>query len=459
MSFSMGISYKIGIRLTFMAMVFLFSLLNCEGQVEKTKNSWMEYNNIEEAGFSAFNLDSQLKDSNLSSLMVIHEGKVAYTWGDVTRRLMIHSIRKSIMSALIGIEVEKGNIDLSENMKSIGIDDINALTETEKEATVEHLLNARSGIYHASAYSPRSMIENLPARGSHLPGSYWYYNNWDFNTLLSIYEKKTGRNFFEAFKEDIADKIGMEDFRLTDTHYRFEKDKSVHAAYLFNISCRDLARFGQLYLNEGKWNGIQIIPESWVKKSTSAISNDLGRFAERGSYGYLWWVGTSPTGTKMVFGSGSGGHRVIILPEDQMVIVTRVNTFENNSIGNEEINGIVKVILDAKVKSSVKNPSLSQYTPSRNIFSDKYRGSMDEFLGDYKHQFLGTMTLVNENSKYYIKNNVGKFRLFVMADDRFFTEDIEVMVVMKPASDEEKKRLMEPVFNKDRSLKEIICYY
>jgi len=71
---------------------------------------------------------------------------------------------------------------------------------------------SRSGIYHAAAYEAPDAKAKRPRRGSHPPGTFWYYNNWDFNVLGFIYQKLANNNIFQAFEKQIARPIGMEDF-------------------------------------------------------------------------------------------------------------------------------------------------------------------------------------------------------------------------------------------------------
>ena len=123
------------------------------------------------------------------AVMVVHRGAVVADWGDTSARTPLASVRKSLLSALIGIAVERGEIDLSRPIGALGIDDNEpSLTAEEKSATVRDLLMSRSGIYHAALYEAAAMAAQRPRRHSHKPGSFWYYNNWDFNTLGAIYE-------------------------------------------------------------------------------------------------------------------------------------------------------------------------------------------------------------------------------------------------------------------------------
>ena len=155
-----------------------------------------------------------------TSGMIIQHGVVVDDWGDTAARTPLFSIRKSLLSALIGIAVAKHQIDPDRSLARLGVDDNPpALTDVEKQATVKDLLEARSGVYHPTVYETPWMISIKPPRGGHTPGQFWCYNNWDFNTLGAIYEKATGVGIFDAFDAEIAKPIGMQDFRPSDGHY------------------------------------------------------------------------------------------------------------------------------------------------------------------------------------------------------------------------------------------------
>ncbi|HEX4331996.1 MAG TPA: serine hydrolase [Usitatibacter sp.] len=267
-----------------------------------------------------------------AAVMIIENGEVVAQWGDVERRYKCHSIRKSLLSALIGLHVASGEIDLGKTLADLGIDDREALTPREKAAKVHDLLMARSGVYHPTGYETEFMKNLKPARHSQGPGTWWCYNNWDFNALGTIFEKLTGRGIFEEFRDRIAVPLGMQDFRYDETrrdgeYVRFET--SDHPAYPFRLSTRDLARFGLLYLRGGRWQRAQVIPEDWVRMSVRSYSPA----GERGGYGYMWWVGVDdvhfpqvavPPGTYSA--RGAGGHYVVVVPSLDLVVVHRADT-------------------------------------------------------------------------------------------------------------------------------------
>jgi CubicO group peptidase (beta-lactamase class C family) len=184
-----------------------------------------------------------------TAIMLIQHGTIVVQGGDIAARTELHSCRKSFLSALVGNAVARNQIHLDDTLASLGIDDNPpSLTPEEKQATVRMLLQARSGIYHAALYETNGMAEKRPDRGSHAPGTFWYYNNWDFNTLGSIYEKAVGRSIFESLEQEIARPIGMQDFRAKDGRY-IRGSESRSPAYPMRMSARDFARFALLYLH------------------------------------------------------------------------------------------------------------------------------------------------------------------------------------------------------------------
>ncbi|MBR1235688.1 serine hydrolase [Bradyrhizobium sp. AUGA SZCCT0182] len=306
--------------------------------VEHYPGAAFESTTPEAAGWSAEKLaeakswSQQIAPS--AAVMIVQHGLVVAQWGDVAIKSNLHSIRKSLLSALIGIAVDEHKIDLGATMESLGIDDNTpGLTPTEKTATVGDLLKSRSGIYHAALYETPGMARRRPARGSHPPGTFWYYNNWDFNALGTIYERATGDSIFTALQGRIARPIGMQDYQPGDGEY-FRGKPSEHPAYPIRMSARDLARFALLYLHEGRWSGRQIIPSAWVRESTQSYSDAFPDQGRGYGYGYLWWIGFPdnngapmvrvPAGTFAAM--GAEGQYAFVIPAYDLVIVHRVNS-------------------------------------------------------------------------------------------------------------------------------------
>ena len=332
--------------------------------------SWQLVSSPESAGWSKAKLAEarQYADSiHSSAVMIIQHGKVIDEWGDIDKKLNGYSMRKSLVSSLYGIYSAEGKIDINETLEQAGIDETNdPLTKQERQARIVDLLRARSGVYHVVDFETASMKKLRPPRGSHAPGTYWYYNNWDFNTLGAIFEKKTGIKMGDAFYQRIAKPTGMQDFQPADVHY-FGGSLSQYPAYQIEITARDLARFGLLYLNHGRWQGKQIVPEAWVEKSTHAAEMVSQNGRDLGGYEYLWWVeyGGVHVGDATLPGMysarGATGHFLLVAPTKDLIIVHRVDTnptswdaksvsdLANHSVVDiEQFSRLVKLILDAQ---------------------------------------------------------------------------------------------------------------
>jgi CubicO group peptidase (beta-lactamase class C family) len=315
---------------------------------------WKQFASPERAGWSAKKLGEirgYVEEIGSTSAMIVQHGVVVAAWGDVAHRSNLHSCRKSLLNSLIGIAVADGKINLDDTLEKLGIDDKKpSLTAAEKQATVRDLLEARSGVYHPTAYETKGMMEQKPARGSHAPGTFWYYNNWDFNTLGYIYEQATGAKIFDAFYRQIAQPIGMQDFRPQDGHYIASVD-SRFPAYPFDMSARDFARFALLYLHRGKWNDVQVVPEDWVKASTRPYSD-----CESGGYGYLWWTGDAASGRpqSISFPNGSFwaeghlGQYAVVVPSLDLIVINRVDgDMTKRTVHKRQIARMVEMVVAA----------------------------------------------------------------------------------------------------------------
>ena len=231
------------------------------------------------------------------------------------------------------------------------------------------MISARSGIYLPAAYAPASQ-DGRPARGSHSPGTHWFYNNWDFNIAGLIYEQATREDLYQSFGRRIARPLGMEDWRPADGFRVYEPTKSRHPAHTFRISTRDLARFGQLYLQEGRWDGRQLLPADWVKESTRPHTDD----GDGTGYGYMWWTYQSGStftakyrgwaGTRSSGGSATGEQGLWVIRDADLVVVHRADTDNGRTIGSEDHWKLVESIVAARRREPQPNPGLRALRPA-----------------------------------------------------------------------------------------------
>ena len=189
--------------------------------------------------------------------------------------------------------------------------------------------------------------KTLPPRGSEPPGIHYFYNNWDFNAAGTAFEKQTGKDIYQALQTDLAVPLGMQDYLVSKQKKQTTLPESVHPEYAMYLSARDMARIGELMLDDGAWNGKQVIPADMVRFMTTLVTpfRDINPTAfrnygepERWGYGYLWWVWDEPafpSGTYSGFlqgaysAMGTGGTFITVLPAKDMVVVHQVDIDKN----------------------------------------------------------------------------------------------------------------------------------
>ena len=344
---------------------------NSASTVSAPAGSWLQYAAPESAGFSSAGLEKAYRyaDSVRSgAVMVIYKGTVVAAWGDVSRKLELHSVRKSIVSAMFGMAADRGAISLDATLGQLGITDRAPLTDVERTARVRDLLAARSGVYLPAAYADASQDQERPPRGSHAPNTFWFYNNWDFNTLGVIYEQRVEPSLYEAIDARIARPIGMEDFRPADCFLVYEPSRSIHPAHTIRMSARDLARFGQLYLQDGVWNGRRLISHQWIAESTGPKSTTDD---PRHGYGYLWWTQSAGPVDRypevdrrsIYYGAGTGGQLVAVIPSDDLVIVHRGDTDNGRNVAGRDAWRIVELVLEARTGQQVSRSAAKSMSP------------------------------------------------------------------------------------------------
>ena len=412
------------------------------------QQSWLKYATPEEAGWSSEKLlkaREHYDSLNSAAVMVVYDGAVLAAWGDVRRRFKCHSIRKSLLSALYGVHVAGGRIDLNKTLAELKIDDDPPLTDREKRARVIDLLKARSGVYHAAAYETARMKKSRPKRGSHEPGEFYWYNNWDFNALCTIFEQETGTKVFEEFQRRFAAPLELEDFRLQDTYYHLEKEHSIHAAYPFRLSARDMARFGMLFLRQGKWRDRRILTEAWVKQSTASHfkKGDKTPNPQYG-YGYLWWriVDGPLKELQMASARGYGGHAIDVLPVADLVIVHRVDTFwdlsshlgrEKKRVKDAERFKLLDLILRARVARPKPRPKLVPLPAAcpHGAFVKLDPQAARKYTGQYDFKHFKLRVKASGDGLLVGSAGMGDFSLLPRSRTEFFIEDLEAPVTFE----------------------------
>ena len=269
-----------------------------------------------------------LKNSNYTDMhhfMALRNGKVICEANFAPYRSRIwhvtHSMCKSITGMAIGLLVEEGKLSLDENIYDIFQKKLNPFTKIFRPViTVEHLLTMTSGVTfnESGIVSGNDWLDGyLNSSVTGTPGQNFQYNSLNTYVLSAIVTERTGQTLTEYLEPRLFAPLGI-------TRYFWEtcpKGITKGGWGLF-LCTEDMAKLGQLYLQKGKWNGQQIIPEFWVEVSTAKHkATQDGTFG----YGYQIWMEERPGSFEF---NGMLGQNVVVYPDMNMVLVTNAGNNE-----------------------------------------------------------------------------------------------------------------------------------
>ncbi|WP_086030530.1 DUF2306 domain-containing protein [Tenacibaculum holothuriorum] len=243
-------------------------------------------------------IDTYLREeSQTTSMLVLENGKIVFEYGDISEISNLNDAKISILSMLFGKYIEDGSINLNETIEDNNVNDFLGLLPIEKQATIDHLLSSSSGVLYSDKDRRNFTLFENKKRGSVQPGEYFSFNNWDYNVATYILEKKSGNNFHKEIEQQLAIPLEFQDWNIKNQSEDYTHNSKFDTHYT-HLSTRDMAKIGQLMLQEGKWKGKQIIPKNWIKKITSSvipidtvrtrIGGDISSPLQE-TYGYLWW--------------------------------------------------------------------------------------------------------------------------------------------------------------------------
>ena len=310
-------------------------------------------------------LRAWLKTQKTTALQVSVKGRVIFEYGDLKRVSKVASVRKSVLAMLYGKYWAAGKIDINKTVEQLGLEDVQPFLPLEKYSTLQHLLTARSGIYLPTANEELTVAS--PRRNSQVPGTYFQYQNWDFNAAGTAFEKLTGKDIFVAVEEDLAKPIGMQDFDRSLQRKNNEMPITRHPEYAMYLSTRDMARLGLLMLADGKWKNREVMPKGWSGRITTLVTHshelhpmDLGAYETqigRWGYGMLWWVWDAPAWPNTLTGPyqgaytaiGAGGQYITVLPAADLVLTHKVDTDADGSanLTSSQYHTILQMVIES----------------------------------------------------------------------------------------------------------------
>ena len=253
----------------------------------------------------------------------------------------VMSCTKSVTSACVGIAVKMGFIDSVEQSIFDYLPEYQNLKSNNREyITIENLLTMTSGLAWdewSSAHGENSSndMDRVYFAADQInyvldrpwwaaPGDFFTYNGGGIVLLGEIMKNATGMDMEEFATKYLFEPLGIG----SQSWWRFPNGKLETASSL-SLTPRDMIKFGVLYLNNGNWQGEQIIPKDWVQKSSTVYKNNYGiqlPIEDSGinGYGYTWWISEldhNGQKLKMYRANGWGGQTIMVLPELDMVVV------------------------------------------------------------------------------------------------------------------------------------------
>ncbi len=233
----------------------------------------------------------------------------------------IKSAAKSLLSALVGIALERGDLRSLETPVAELLPQASSdLSDPVKRSlTVRHLLTMTSGLESTSGEGYGSWVASrdwvryvVAGPLVTAPGRQFTYSTGNSHLLSAILTRVTGRATGDFAREVLLEPLGIE------ASWSRDPQGIDLGGNEMTMTPRALARFGQLYLQGGFWNGRQVLPAAWVEESTRQHAE--GWPDRYGAYGYLWWLPPGrPGGAYM--GVGYGGQFLYVAPEAQLVVV------------------------------------------------------------------------------------------------------------------------------------------
>lgn len=297
----------------------------------------------------------------VKEVMIIRNGYLIWEGEDVDKVHGVWSVTKSFTSTILGLIIDEGKASLNTLVSEIAPE----MVENYSELTLMHFTTMTSG-YRAQGDEARGNYTHGPSTTPFIPGDPLFkppgskYAYWDsaMNQLAYILTKIAEEPLELLLKRRILDPIGVNPDQWSWGNFgefggHLINGGAGNASNHLLISAREVARFGHLFLNQGNWDGQQLISKEWVQKASKVqvpTSLPLGHkesgLQGSGVYGFNWWVnGVHPNGERKwpdapigTFAAwGHNNNNIFIIPEWDMVVV-RLGLDQSDKVITDKIN-------------------------------------------------------------------------------------------------------------------------
>lgn len=258
---------------------------------------------------------------HMRSVLVIRHGYLIfeeYYQGAPNDYQDVASVAKSVISALIGIALQKGYIkSLDQKVVEFYPEYITPKTDPQiRDITIEHLLTMTSGLEQETDFGEDWFKSTLAQSVSSTPGQVFHYNDAAVHLLSGILTRATHMTAIEFGNKYLFQPLG-----IPSPPWETDSQGNNVGGDGLSLRPREMAKIGYLYLHQGFWDGQQLVPAKWIQASTEKHTTaDI----LPDDYGYLWWV-TTVEGHAAYFAAGFGGQFIYVVPDFDLVVVMTGN--------------------------------------------------------------------------------------------------------------------------------------
>jgi len=309
----------------------LFAVVSSAHALDPLPRSTPEAQGVSSAAIRAFVEAADKKVDTMHSFMLVRHGHVvAEEWWKpeaAEKPHVMHSLSKSFTSTAVGLAVAEGKLSVDDPVLKFFPEDAPAEPSPKLKAMrVRDLLTMSTGHEMEPKFTPNEpwVRTFLSHPVPHKPGAHFQYNSPATHMLSAIVTKVTGATVLEYLKPRLFEPLGIE-----NPEWGSSPQGNTYGGWGLKIRTEDVAKFGQLYLQKGQWNGRQLVPKNWIEQATAKqVSNgsDPTKDWDQG-YGFQFW--------RCRFGAyrgdGAHGQFCIVLPEQDAVVAITANTRDMQS--------------------------------------------------------------------------------------------------------------------------------
>ena len=306
----------------------------------------------EREGFSPAGVErvgQWLKEHGSKTGLMVRHGRIVGEWyfdgAQPSSQFLVYSTSKSLASTAAGLAIHEGKLNLDTKVGEF-LPDVSPAEK--RDITVRQLLSMTSGVHNdpkLGDMTDRFSYALYKAPMDFKPGEKWDYNNTGLAILSPLLLKVTGTELDVWLKQKLFDQIGIQ-----DSNWSWDHNEGHPLSYSgLHITAHDLARFGLLVLNDGKWHNKQVVPAAWVEKATQS-SQELNS-----NYGYLWWVnraGKWPGVPADAYAAlGRFDNSMLIVPSLDLIVLRQVGD-DSAHEHKMDIGELWKLAVDAVVQKN-----------------------------------------------------------------------------------------------------------